>query len=124
MNDPTTLRRSVYAVLLVVAVGMACGHIVSAQRVYEPAFHKDGTDAKDRRPAWPKARPNPLPLFGSNDRSRWATVAALVDNGTYAIGERDIKKLHGSVVAPLGQLDPMQAAALASAGYFTRVGSD
>jgi hypothetical protein len=124
MNDPTSLRRSAYLLLLVVAVSTACGHIVSAQRVYEPAFHKDGTDAQDRRPAWPKTRPNPLPLFGSNDRSRWATVAALVDNGTYAIGTRDMSKLHGSVVAPLGQLDPLQAAALASAGYFTRVGSD
>ena len=103
---------------------MACGHIVSAQRVYEPALAKDEKDSKDRRPAWPKTRPNPLPMYGSNDRSRWATVAALVDNGTYAIGRRDLGKLYGSALAPLGQLDPLQAGVLAGAGYFTRVGSD
>lgn len=120
MDNPT-LRRSVYGVLLVVAVGMACGHIVSAQRVYEPA---QNADASGRRAAWPATRPALSPMFGSNDRSRWATVAALVDKGTYAIGEREIQKLHGSVIAPLGQLDPMQAAALAGAGYFTRANSD
>src|SRR5438128_5789673 len=103
MQDPTTLRRSAYVLLLVVAVGIACGHIVSAQRVYEPAFHRNEKDATDRRQLWPKARPNPLPLYGSNDRSRWATVAALVDNGTYMIGKRDVRQLYGSALAPLGQ---------------------
>jgi hypothetical protein len=120
MDNPT-LRQSVYGLLLVVAVGMAFGHIVSAQRVYEPA---QNADASGRRAAWPTTRPALSPMFGSNDRSRWATVAALADNGTYAIGERDVKKLYGSVLAPLGQLDPTQAAALAGAGYFTRVNSD
>src|SRR5258707_2420414 len=91
--DHPSLRRSVYGLLLVVAVGMACGHIVSAQRVYEPA---QSADASGRRAAWPATRPALSPMFGSNDRSRWATVAALVDNGTYVIGERDLKKLHGS----------------------------
>lgn len=37
---------------------------------------------------WPKARPEPTPTLGGNDRSRWATVRALVDQGTYVIGER------------------------------------
>src|SRR4029077_3506677 len=27
--------------------------------------------------------------LGSNDRSRWCTIRALVDDGTYAIGRRD-----------------------------------
>ncbi len=103
---------------------MACGHIVSAQRVYEPALAKDDKDPNDRRPLWPKTRPNPLPLFGSNDRSRWATVCALVDDGTFAIGRRDLRTLYASAVAPLGQRDPLQAAVLASAGYSVRVSSD
>ena len=30
-----------------------------------------------------------MPTFGSNDRSRWATVRALVDEGTFVIGRRD-----------------------------------
>ncbi|MCS7271308.1 MAG: hypothetical protein NZ703_09500, partial [Gemmataceae bacterium] len=33
-------------------------------------------------------RPEPTPMFSSNDRSRWATVRALVDEGTYVIGRR------------------------------------
>lgn len=45
--------------------------------------------AEDYRPAWPAARPLPRPTFGSNDHSRWATVRALVDEGTYAIGYRE-----------------------------------
>ena len=32
---------------------------------------------------------NAPPAFSVNDLSRWATVRALVDNGTYAIGQRD-----------------------------------
>jgi hypothetical protein len=118
------MQRTVGGLIILVAVGMACGHIVSAQRVYEPAFHKDETDAKDRRPLWPKARPSPLPIYGSNDRSRWATVRALVDEGTYVIGKRDVQKMQVSAIALFGQLDPLQAATLASAGYFTRVSSD
>jgi hypothetical protein len=38
---------------------------------------------------WPVDRPEPMPTFGSNDRSRWDTARALVDHGTYAIGRRE-----------------------------------
>ncbi len=124
MHDPTALRRSAYAFLIVVAVGMACGRIVSTQRVYEPSQAKDENNPADRRPAWPKTRPAVLPTFGSNDRSRWAAVSALVDQGTFAIGKRDPMTLYRSAVAPLGQIDPVQAAVLAAAGYSARVGSD
>ena len=30
-----------------------------------------------------------MPTFSSNDRSRWATIRALVHDHTYAVGERD-----------------------------------
>jgi hypothetical protein len=43
----------------------------------------------ERPRIWPGERPAAVPTFGSNDRSRWATVRALVDEGTYAIGRRD-----------------------------------
>jgi hypothetical protein len=118
------MSRSVCTLLIVVAVGIACGHIVSAQRVYEPALHRDEANTGDRRPLWPKTRPNPLPMYGSNDRSRWATVRALVDDGTFAIGKRDLRTLYASVAAPLGQLDGVQAAMLFDAGYRARVQSD
>jgi hypothetical protein len=38
---------------------------------------------------WPHTRPTPSPTFSSNDRSRWAMVRALVDEGTFAIGRRE-----------------------------------
>jgi energy-coupling factor transporter transmembrane protein EcfT len=46
--------------------------------------------AADEPPrTWPATRPEPMPTFGSNDRSRFATVRALVDEGTYVVGRRD-----------------------------------
>src|SRR5262249_3216840 len=42
--------------------------------------------------------PPPSPTFSSNDRSRWATVRALVDEGHYWVGYRDENgKDHGFV---------------------------
>src|SRR5688572_23886523 len=104
MSDNTALRRTVYALLITVAVGMACGRIVSAQRVYEPALARAENDPADRRTAWPKTRPNPMPTFGSNDRSRWATVRALVDSPepTFVIGRRDLNLTLASAAAPFG----------------------
>jgi hypothetical protein len=46
-------------------------------------------DADEQRGVWPARRPEPVPTLGANDRSRWLTVRALVDEGTYAIGYRD-----------------------------------
>jgi hypothetical protein len=46
-------------------------------------------DAGYRPRVWPADPPESMPTFGSNDRSRWDTVRALVDNGTYVIGYRD-----------------------------------
>ena len=34
-----------------------------------------------------------MPTFSSNDRSRWATVRALVEEGTFVIGRRDPSKI-------------------------------
>jgi hypothetical protein len=50
------------------------------------------TYSADPRPLWPRARPEPMPTFSSNDRARWATIRALVDDGTYVIGRRDSKR--------------------------------
>jgi hypothetical protein len=46
-------------------------------------------DAEEQRGVWPPTRPEPMPTHGDNDRSRWDTVRALVDDGTYAIGSRE-----------------------------------
>jgi hypothetical protein len=73
--------------VILIAVAMGAARICSAQLLYEPSLHK-GPDEKVGR-VWPTTKPPPLPFFGSNDRSRWATVRALVDDGTYIIGIRE-----------------------------------
>jgi hypothetical protein len=44
---------------------------------------------------WPLDRPASAPTYGSNDRSRWDTVRALVDHGTYVIGYRETDSATG-----------------------------
>jgi hypothetical protein len=59
-TDSCSLRRGVYALLITVAAGAVAGRILA------------------------------VTTMGDNDRSRWDTVRALVDDGTYVIGHRDI----------------------------------
>ena len=88
--DPTAgVRRLAYTLLITVAAAVALGRIFSAERVYEPHLSRDENNPNDVRSAWPKTRPEPMPTFSSNDRSRWATVRALVDHGTYVVGHRE-----------------------------------
>ena len=94
--DPTAaLRRTAYLFLAAVAVAVTVAKIVGAESVNEPSryapptadgFGADRLDAPSRK--WPAERPDPTPTFGSNDRSRWATVEALVHGGTYVVGRR------------------------------------
>ena len=79
-----------------VAVFIAAAKIVGSESVVEPSRYAPATEANfgfDRagKPErkWPAGRPEPTPMFGSNDRSRWATVRSLVDEGTYVIGRRE-----------------------------------
>jgi hypothetical protein len=83
-----SLRGSVYAVIITVAAGLAVGRILAATRSYEPYLFRAPGDTADSRGDWPVRRPVPMPTFGANDRSRWATIRALVDEGTYIIGRR------------------------------------
>src|SRR5262245_51100749 len=99
--DPVPLRKLVYALLITVAAGAVAGRILSADRVWEPGLSRPHDAPSDRRGKWPEKRPNPVPTFGSNDRSRWATIRNLVDEGTYVVGRRDKDQVLGSLVAPL-----------------------
>lgn len=91
--DASDLRRSVYLLLGAVAVAVAAAKVVGAELVYEPTRYKAtekqtyGTEPKRE---WPRERPDPWPMFSSNDKSRWATVYALVENTTYRIGKRTV----------------------------------
>jgi hypothetical protein len=87
--QPSSLYRSVAALLITVTVGAVCGRILAVNQVYEPHLYRQEGEPEDGRRFWPAARPMPVPTFGSNDRSRWATVRALVEQGTYVIGRRD-----------------------------------
>lgn len=96
MIDPNlALRRAVYLLLIAVAVAIAAAKVVGVENVTEPSRYAapTGQEYGSRHPdpatrKWPATRPEPSPIFGSNDRSRWATVRALVEDGTYVVGKR------------------------------------
>lgn len=88
-NNLESLPRSVSALLIAVAVGTAVGHVFTVERVYEPNLTRAAGEESSPYPTWPAKRPLPTPLLRSNDRSRWCTIRALVDEGTYVIGRRD-----------------------------------
>src|SRR5262245_34071838 len=93
MNEPThpTLYRTVAAILITVALGGVAGRIISVARLSDPGLARAEGDTNSKLGKWRTTRPEPMPTHGDNDRSRWATVRALVDNGTYVIGHRDEK---------------------------------
>lgn len=83
---PSDFRSSCYLLLIAAAVGIAGAKIAGAENVFEPSRYA-APGEKGR--AWPKERPEPSLMFSSNDRSRWATIRALVENGTYVVGHRE-----------------------------------
>lgn len=93
-SDGSDLRKSAYLLLTAAAVAVAAAKVVGAEGVVEPSRYTaptaDGYAAVPPDPprAWPATRPEPTPMHGSNDKSRWATVRALVEHGTFAIGTR------------------------------------
>lgn len=87
------LRRQCYWLMFLVTVAAMTGRVASAERFYEPSIYRASPDAppEDNPPSrlWPAKRPLPMPTFGSNDRSRWATIRAIVEDGTFVIGHRE-----------------------------------
>ncbi|MBL8800065.1 MAG: DUF2029 domain-containing protein [Planctomycetia bacterium] len=90
MPTNAEFRQTVYTLMIVASAGLVAGRILSVNFNYEPYLHRDPSVAEDTKREWPKVRPKPMPTFSSNDRSRWATIRVLVDDGTYQIGERTI----------------------------------
>lgn len=91
-------RQQLYTLMIVVSSAAVLGRILSAEFLLEPSLHGRADDPIDQRRAeenkaprrkWPDKRPKPMPTFSSNDRSRWCTVRALVEKGTFVIGRRD-----------------------------------
>ncbi len=124
--DPTPpLRRLTYTLLIAVAAAMAVGRIFSTELVYEPTLSEDWPrDPGHPRRAWPAAAPRAMPTFSSNDRSRWAAVRALVDEGTWIVGRRDKEVVLTSAPTALAAGDALQLAVLLEVGYDRRIKSD
>ncbi len=86
MNLPSedsgkTLRRSVYWLLIALSLASVMGRILAVDSVDTLALEKHlqrrgDVDRKLQRP-----------FLSANDRSRWCTVRALVEHGTYAIDD-------------------------------------
>jgi hypothetical protein len=127
MNDQ--LRKRMYALLIVIAAAIIAGRIIAAELVYEPSVPRK----------WPATKPRAMPTFSSNDRSRWATVRALIDGdpengqppGTFVVGTRGgrTKKQRHETVAisaalPLVARDAVAAASLAVAAFEFRIQGD
>lgn len=125
LDAPPSSRRLMYRLLIVVATAMAVGRILSAELVYEPTLSRSWPDDPGHpRRRWPDKAPRAMPTFSSNDRSRWAAVAALVDEGTWVVGRRDRQVVLASAPAALAARDPLQLAVLLDAGYEQRIRSD
>jgi hypothetical protein len=89
--DPADLRRSAFLLLTAAAVAIAAAKTVGGENVFEPSRYKPaekGGYGSEHERKWPETRPDPVPMFSSNDKSRWATVRALVHDRTYVIGKR------------------------------------
>ncbi len=128
MEPPTdpcrSFRRQAYTLLIAVAAAAATGRILSTVRAYDPDAYRPEGATEDVRPSWPKTRPGAWPTFGSNDRSRFAAVRALVDEGTWVIGRRNKEVVFASVPVPLAASNALDFAALYAAARQARIGSD
>ena len=81
-GDPSReLRWGVYLLLIAISTGAMLGRILAVTSVdvqsAEAQLYRQG------RRDWQRQRP----FLSANDRSRWATVRALVEHGTYAIDD-------------------------------------
>jgi len=75
------LRRAVYLLLVTLSVGTMLGRILSVSSV--DLIGVERMYAQEGRKDWQRQRP----FLSANDRSRWLTIRALVENGTYAIDD-------------------------------------
>jgi len=128
MANPASQREgfsasSIAGIVIALAMAIALAKLLSAQRLYEPSYHRAPGEAPGSRSAWPTTRPTPMPTFSSNDRSRWATVRSLVDDGTFIVGKRDTFAYILTAVAQTGQTEFFPALTTAACGLSKRISS-
>src|SRR5262249_34953015 len=98
VSESLPMRRTVYVFFIVIAAGSLAGRILAVEQIYEPSVSRPADVDNGWRLPWPEKLPPPVPTFSSNDRSRWATGRALVDEGTYVVGHRDDKRNDTGIV--------------------------
>ncbi|MBL8827368.1 MAG: hypothetical protein JNM18_10370 [Planctomycetaceae bacterium] len=82
------LRRGVYLLLIALAVGNLTGRLLAVNSIDTIRLEKQLNDEEKKKPvAEQKIRNLQRPFLSGNDRSRWCTVRALVEYGTYAIDD-------------------------------------
>ncbi len=80
-DERFALRRGVYGLLFALALGSAAGRLMAVTSVDVQAVERQLKRSGEED--WRRARP----FLSANDRSRWCTVRALVEHGTYAIDD-------------------------------------
>lgn len=75
------LRRGVYGVLITLALASLAGRLAAVNAIDRVAL--EGHLQRTGRADWRQQRP----FLSANDRSRWCTIRALVEHGTYAIDQ-------------------------------------
>ncbi len=88
MASHTQVRRGIYLLLIALAVGNLTGRILAVNSVDTVRLEKYLNDEEKKKPEEQrKVRSLQRPFLSGNDRSRWCTVRALVEHGTYAIDQ-------------------------------------
>lgn len=84
-----TLRRGVTLLLIAIAAGGVTGRLLAVNSVDKTGLETYLNDQARKRAGdgEPTLRNLQRPFLSGNDRSRWCTVRALVEHGTYAIDE-------------------------------------
>jgi hypothetical protein len=89
--DPrAALRRGVYLLVAAVAIGNVTGRLFAVNSVDTIRLERHLNEEARRQTApgaEPRLRHLQRPFLSGNDRSRWCTVRALVEHGTYAIDD-------------------------------------
>lgn len=80
-DDRALLRRQIYWLLIAIATGAMVGRVLAVNSVDKIALETQR--AREGRRDWQLQRP----FLSGNDRSRWCTIRALAEQGTYAIDD-------------------------------------
>jgi len=86
---PAAFRRGVFLLLIAISTGSVAGRLLAVNSVDLIRLEKHLNDQARQRAGGgePRLRQLQRPFLSGNDRSRWCTVRALVEHGSYAIDE-------------------------------------